>query len=184
MSAALLLLAAPAGSARAETAGPEAAPAGGQRSFGLGPTLGFWSGAGGIVGGGGETVKGWLSGGYAPVLVFANDRTPEKKMRFNHYGAYQLNADLGLRLLRRDRVELGLLLGYKFNGVLGHGGGAGVRVIYDLSRHLGLEISGGLALFPSAQDRLDRDQGYPPDRKPALPTSLQGGANVGLVYFP
>lgn len=186
MLAALLLAAAPAGALSAEPggAGVEVSRTSGQRSFGLGPTLGFWAGAGGIVGGGSETVKGWLSGGYAPVLVFANARTPGKELRFDYYGAYQLGGDVTVRLLARERTELALLLGYKFNSVLGHGGGGGIRILHDLGPRYALELSAGLAVFPSAQDRLDRDHAYPTDREPAITPALQGGANIGLVVFP
>jgi hypothetical protein len=38
----------------------------GQRAFGVGPTLGFWSGMGITAGVGGEAVKGWLTAAYAP----------------------------------------------------------------------------------------------------------------------
>ena len=181
-----LLAAAPAGATEADAAGsgPAGSFAAGQRSFGLGPTVGLWAGAGAIAGGGGETAKVWLSGGYAPVLVFANARTPEKEVRFDAFHAYQLNGDVTVRLTARGRSELSLLLGYKFNSVLGHGGGGGVRILYDLGPRVGLEISGGLAVFPSAEERLDRDHGYPTDRDPSITPALQGGANVGLVVFP
>lgn len=196
-AAVLALLAAAPFAAGAQVAGPadtavpgeaaapamEAVPVAGQRSFGLGPTIGFWSGAGAIAGGGGETVKAWVSGGYAPVLVFSNARTADKAMRFNYYSAYQLNGDVTVRLMRRARAELGLLLGYKYNSVIGHGGGAGARLLYDLSARTALEISGGLAVFPSAQDRLDR-RGYPSDRVPGITPALQGGVGVGLLVFP
>ncbi len=157
---------------------------GGQRHLGFGPTLGVWSGAGGIVGGGGEHVKAWLSGGYSPALIFANARSADRALRFNYYSAYQINADLVVRLLDRPRADVGLLIGYKFNSVLGHGGGVGLAVLYDLSRHIGLHISGGLALFPSAKNRLDREYGYPADRDPSLTPALQGGMNLGLLYYP
>lgn len=168
--------------AEGDAASPLAAP--GQRLFAVGPTAGVWAGTGAIAGGGGEAVKAWLSGGYMPVFVFANSRSADRAMRFNYYGAYQLNGDVTVRLLARARTDLGLLLGYKFNSVLGHGGGAGVRILYDVSERVALEIAAGLAVFPSAQDRLDRQFGYPTDRTPALTTALQGGANVGLLVFP
>jgi hypothetical protein len=177
-------VAVPAGPTAADSLGADAPRVAGQRSFGVGPTIGFWSGVGVMAGGGGETVKAWLSGGYAPVFVFSNSRAPDRAMRFNYYGGYQLEGDVTVRVLERARTEIALLFGYKYNSVIGHGGGAGVRVLYDLSERLGLEISAGLAFFPSAQDRLDRNEGYPTDRVPPITTSLQGGANVGLLVFP
>jgi len=178
-----LSLALPARPSSAEQPGADAPQGSGQRAFAIGPTVGFWSGLGGIAGGGGETVKAWVSAGYMPVLVVANARTADKAVRLNYYGAYQLDGDLTLRVSRRARTEVGLLLGYKYNSVIGHGGGGGVRIVHDVSERVGLEISVGLALFPSAKDHLDRDHGYPADRVPVAP-GLQGGANVGLLLFP
>jgi hypothetical protein len=182
----MALLAAGSGSARGATvtAGEaEGAFAPGSHTFGLGPTIGFWSGAGAMVGGGTDVVKVWASGGYAPVMVFANTRTADRAVRFNYYNTYQLNGDLGLGVYHRPRVELSVLLGYKFNSVLGHGGGAGIGVLYDLGPRLAVMVAAGGAVFPSAQDRLDRE-GYPADRKPSVTPALQGGANIGLVFFP
>jgi hypothetical protein len=155
-----------------------------QRSIGVGATIGVWSGIGGIVGGGGDRVKGWLSGGYAPVLVFANARTPDKAVRFNAYNGYQLNGDLEIVAMKRARTEVGILLGYKFNSVIGHGGGAGVGVLYDLGPKIALDLSGGVAIFPAAKDRLDRNFAYPTDRSPGLTPVIQGGANLGLIFYP
>jgi len=178
------LIALLASSAVVRAEGVTAASEGAQRSFGLGATIGVWSGMGAIVGGGGERVKGWLAGGYAPVLVFANARTPDKAIRFNAYNGYQLNGDLEIVVMKRPRTEVGVLLGYKFNSVIGHGGGAGVGVLYDLGPKIALDLTGGVAIFPSAKDRLDRDFAYPTDRSPGLTPAIQGGANIGLIFYP
>jgi hypothetical protein len=183
-AASVLLAVVPARAAAAEDDGVDPVRGAGRRAFGVGPTAGVFSGFGAIAGGGGDTVKAWLSGGYFPVLVFANARTPDRAMRFNYYGAYQLGGDVTVRLFQRARTDFALLLGYKFNSVLGHGAGGGVRILHDLSDRVALEISAGLAVFPSAQDRLDREFGYPADRVPPLTPALQGGANLGLLVFP
>lgn len=172
--------------ARAGQPGEDAAQAaahfGGQRHVGGGAALGFWSGAAGVVGGGGEIAKAWLSGGYMPILVFANAKT-DRAVKFNGYNAAQINGDLTVRLIRQDRVEVSLMGGYKFNTVIGHGGGAGGMVLYDLGPHLALMVVGGLAVFPSALDRLRQEHGYPSDRDPKFPW-LQGGISGGLVFYP
>ncbi|ABC82060.1 hypothetical protein [Anaeromyxobacter dehalogenans] len=186
--------------AAARGAEPEAAPAAGaagvpgttaadaagrgQRSFGVGPTLGFWSGAGLLAGGGTGRVKGWVSGGYAPVMVFSNERTPGRDLRFDFYNAYQVNAEVSLRVNGPSTTEIALLAGYKYNGVLGHGAGGGLRVLFDVGPRAAVELSFGLAVFPEAMDRLERDHAYPSDRDPGLTPSLQGGANLGLLVFP
>jgi hypothetical protein len=178
------LIAVLASSARASADPVPVVSADVQRSVGFGATIGVWSGLGAIVGVGGDRVKGWVAGGYAPVLVFANARTPDKAVRFNAYNAYQLNGDLEIVAMKRARTEVGVLLGYKFNSVIGHGGGAGVGVLYDLGPKIALDLAGGLAVFPSAQDRLDRNFAYPTDRSPALSPAIQGGLNLGLIFYP
>jgi hypothetical protein len=186
-ASALLLLAAPVGLARADGAGSSAVSADsarGQRAFGAGATIGFWAGAGLVAGGGSERVKGWVTAGYAPVLVFANAKTADKAVKFNGYSALQVGADLGLPFMTRERLELSLVLGYRFNTVVGHGGGAGARVLYDLTSRLALGLVGGLEVFPQAKRRLDEDQQYPADRTPALTPALQGGLSVELIWFP
>jgi hypothetical protein len=156
---------------------------GGQRQLGLGPLVGSWSGAGLSACAGLGPVKVWASGGYLPLLIFGN-ATADKAVRFNYYGSYQLGGDVAVRVRDHDRVGLDLRLGYRFNSVLGHGGSAGVGVLYDLSRRVGLDFSAGLSIFPSGRDRLVREQGYPLDRTPALTPDLQAGGNVALVIYP
>jgi hypothetical protein len=102
----------------------------------------------------------------------------------NGYHAFQIGADLAVPVKRKARLEVSLVLGYKFNTVIGHGGGAGVGVVYDLSRHVALAIAFGLAIFPSAKDRLVQDHGYRLDRDPVLTPAIQGGGNLGLVFYP
>jgi hypothetical protein len=182
---ALLIVSGAASSARADGPAEDATPAAvSQRRFGFGPTVGFLSGSGVTVGGGGALVRGWFTGGFMPIVVFANTRTPDRAARINYYNSLQINEDLAFHLFQRPRVEGSLVLGYKYNTVFGHGGGAGLGVLYDLSAHVGLQIVVGVALFPSAKDRLVRDHGYPTDRDPSFPPAVQGGGNIGLVFFP
>lgn len=155
-----------------------------QRRFGFGPTVGFWSGTGLTMGGGGDIVRGWFTGGFVPVFVFANARTPDRAPRFNYYSSLQINEDLAFHLFRRPRLEGSLVIGYKYNTVLGHGGGLGASVLYDLGARVGLLIGAGFGVFPWAKDRLVDDHAYPNDRDTAFPPAIQGGGNIGLVFFP
>jgi hypothetical protein len=156
----------------------------GQRRFGFGPSVGFLAGNGVTMGGGGGFLRGWFTGGFMPIVVFANARTPDKAVRVNYYNSFQVNEDLAFRIFQRPRLDGSLLVGYKYNTVFGSGGGAGLGIMYDLTRRVGLQISVGLAVFPSAKDRLVHNQGYPSDRTPALTPAIQGGGNIGLVFFP
>jgi hypothetical protein len=142
------------------------------------------AGNGVTMGGGGGFLRGWFTGGFMPIVVLANARTPDRAVRVNYYNSFQVNEDLAFRIFKRPRLDGSLLVGYKYNTVFGSGGGAGFGVMYDLTRRVALQISVALAVFPSAKDRLIRNQGYPNDRTPALTPALQGGGNIGLVFFP
>ena len=156
----------------------------GQRRFGFGPSLGVLAGNGVTMGGGGGFLRGWFTGGFMPIVVFSNGQASDKAVRLNYYNSFQVNEDLAFRIFQRPRLEGSLLVGYKYNTVWGSGGAAGLAIMYDLTRRVGLQASLGVAVFPSAKERLIRNQGYPNDRTPALPPALQGGGNVGLVFFP
>lgn len=186
-----LLLAFSVSPARAEPEAPAAYGApeppaeahfGGQRNFGFGPTLGLMTGAGGLFGGGGELIKAWVSGGYMPVLIFANEHET-KAFRYNGFNAAQVNSDITVRIVHHDRADVSLLGGYKYNTILGNGGGGGLLVQYDLGPRLAIVGMVGVSVFPSAKDHLVNDHGYPTDRDPSLPW-LQGGLNGALVIFP
>jgi hypothetical protein len=103
--------------------------------------------------------------------------------RINYYSSAQLNADFALGpLLRSAKADLSLLLGYRYNNVLGHGAGAGVAIELWLSESVAGTLLVAPSFFPSAQSQLD-DHGYPLDRDAALPW-LQGGAGVALSFHP
>jgi len=150
--------------------------------FGVGPILGLFSGMGAMAVVQGGPVGAMVSGGYYPVFVFGNEG-PERKFRANYFTSYELNADLVAGpVVHRKNVGFDLLDGYRWNTVLGHGGGAGGRLTLALSRTLQLEFLVSLNVFPSSVERL-HDHGYPRAVDPALPW-LQGGASAALVFYP
>jgi hypothetical protein len=125
----------------------------------------------------------WISGGYLPTLVFGSKSDAARPLTLDVYSTAQVNVDLSVTLLRiGPRLDGGLVSGYRYNTLLGHGEGGGITVTYDLSGRLALFWSAEAAVFPRAQARLD-EAGYPSDRTAALPW-LQWGANVGLLLFP
>jgi hypothetical protein len=155
---------------------------GGQRSIGFGPVLGLSTGAGGMVELGLPPVALWLSGGYQPIMVFGNMQG-SRAMTFDFFNSAQFNADVSFMPWHSGpRLDYGLLGGYRYDTVLGHGGGAGGVLTMDLGREVGLFASLELLAFPDAASAI-RAQGYPGDRDPALPW-LQGGANIGLLTYP
>lgn len=157
-------------------------PFGGQRTFGFGPALGFYSGLGGLVSFETEPVGLVVSGGYMPVFVFGNEGAA-RRLTVDYYGSAQVNTDVLIGpVYEGKKVEIDLLGGYRYNTVLGHGGGLGVRFSIDVSRVLRLEFHWTPNVFPGALGRL-RDRGYPANRDPSLPW-LQGGLGAAVVVYP
>lgn len=156
---------------------------GGQRSVGLGPTIGWGAGLGGRLGLTLDPVGLWVSGGYMPVFVFGNKRDPDRTATFDAYGTAQVEAMLAFTIIKPSpKIDAGLLAGYKYNSVLASGVGAGVFLELDLAKSMGIFFAVDYAVFPRAQDQL-ASVGYPNDRDPAIPW-FQGGADVGLIFYP
>jgi hypothetical protein len=153
-----------------------------QRTVGFGPAIGL-GGSGAMAGAQLAPVGVWVSGGYAPLLVFGNKRDADRTVTFDGYHSAEINADVSVFFLTPSkRIDAGLIAGYRYNSVLSHGVGLGVAMTYDLSPALAVFLSVEDGIFPSANDQL-LAAGYPRDRDAALPW-LQGGANVGLMIFP
>jgi hypothetical protein len=124
-----------------------------------------------------------LSAGDVPILVFGTERASPGAIALNVYNTVDAGADVTVVPWQvGERVEIGGLFGYRYNGVLGHAAGVGGAVDYDISRVLAVAFSVELLAFPQATDRLAR-AGYPADRDPVVPW-LQGGANVALLFYP
>jgi len=123
-----------------------------------------------------------VSGGYVPLLVFGNEGQ-QRKFKANYYSSAQLNADVLIGPIYEGvKVDIDLLGGYRYNTVLGHGAGLGLRLSLDVSRAVRVVFHVTPNVFPKAAARLDA-RGYPPDRDAALPW-LQGGVGVAAVFYP
>jgi hypothetical protein len=155
---------------------------GGQRDVGFGGTLGFATGAGVALDLSWDPLALWLTAGYFPVIVIGNEKVG-KAVTVDGYSSAELVANAVVMPWHPgSRVDIGLLAGYAYDTLLGHGGGGGVGVTLDLSRTLALQFSFEILGFPRAQDNLT-NAGYPGDRDAVLPW-LQGGANAGLLFYP
>ena len=164
-------------------ADPEASVRGdGQRSVGVGAEIGFSTGAGVALHLGTRELGLYTAAGIVPVFVTGNAKDGSGSISFNIYRAYALNADLYWLFHHTERADLGISAGYSANSLLGSGVNVGVALRYDLSAKLALTVFGGLTVFPSAADHLTA-HGYPTTLSPSLP-ELQGGVNVGLVFYP
>jgi hypothetical protein len=94
---------------------------GGQRSIGFGLGAGFYVGEGALVVLDAAPVGLMISGGYVPLFIFGN-KVEGKDGTFDYFGSEQVNADLLIGpLYREKRVTIDLMLGYRYNTVLGSG---------------------------------------------------------------
>jgi hypothetical protein len=152
------------------------------RSFAIGPIAGVYSGFGAAALLRAEPVGLWLSGGYMPLLIVGSEST-SNATRFNFHSSVQMNADAVIGpVSRRGHTDLSLVVGYRYNSVLGHGVGAGIAIEIGIAEHWAATVLVGPSIFPSAESHLD-DHGYPSDRDASLPW-LQGGAGVTLAFVP
>lgn len=174
---------APAAGAPAPAASAsEPEPVHGQRFVGIGAEIGFNTGIGPALHLGTRQVGLYVAAGVLPVFVFGNEQT-SRALTFDVYRAFELNADLYAMLIKAStRTDIGLAAGYSGNTVLGNGVNFGVTVRYDVGEKLALTIFGGVEIFPDAHDHL-LAHGYPTTTDPSIP-QLQGGANLGLVFYP
>jgi hypothetical protein len=157
-------------------------PFGGQRHFGLGPAIGLHSGMGGLLTIEAKPLGLVVSGGYMPLLVGGNEGE-QRKAKIDYYGSAQLNADLLIGPIYEGvKVDIDVLGGYRYNTVLGHGAGLGLRLSLDVSRALRVAFHVTPNVFPKAADRLDA-RGYPPERDALFPW-FQGGVGVAAVFYP
>lgn len=170
-------------SAHAQAPGvTEPTPSHGQRSIGVGAEIGA-NGLGAAVHAGSPTLGLYLTAGVMPVLVFGNERNATRTPDMEAYGTFELTADLYALLAQPSpRSAIGLCAGYNHNSLLGHGGNLGIAVRHDLGDKVALTVFGGLVVFPSAKNQLLMHS-YPANVDPMLP-ELQGGINVGLVFYP
>jgi hypothetical protein len=152
------------------------------RSLAVGPIAGIYSGFGAAALLRAEPVGLWLSGGYMPLLIVGSEST-SNATQFDFHSSVQVNADGVIGpVSRRGRTDLSLVVGYRYNSVLGHGVGAGIAIEIGIAAHWAATVLVGPSLFPSAESHLD-DHGYPSDRDASLPW-LQGGAGVTVAFLP
>lgn len=157
---------------------------GAQRTFGLGPSLGWANGVGamGSVELLPSTAKLWINGGYDPIFVYGKKQGSNQSTA-DVYNSGQVGGELALTPWHAGtRYDFGFIGGYRYNSVLGHGGGGGGVLTADLTPSLALFFSVELFAYPQANARL-ASAGYPGDRTAYAPW-MQAGGNVGLIVYP
>ncbi|HET7506700.1 MAG TPA: hypothetical protein VFK02_37020 [Kofleriaceae bacterium] len=162
---------------------PAEQPIRGQRSIGIGAEAGFSTGVGGALHLGMSQYGLYVSSGLVPLLIFGNKKDASRSLTFDVYGAVELNTDAYLMFLEGPRSDVGICAGYSGNTVLGNGFNIGIAVRYDLAEKIAFTIFGGFEVFPGAADHLTA-HGYPSAMQDAAVPYLQGGANLGIVFYP
>lgn len=170
---------------------------GAQRTFGFGPTVGWYAGLGVVA----EFKPGPLGvvvgGGFQPLLLLGETTANRAEDLFgaehgdttyDYFNTGQLSADVLVGpIWKTHKVDVDFMGGYRWNSLLGHGVGLGVRIAVDLSRVLRLEIHGAPSFYPGAKSRvrdaLEREQDDLPARRLVGPW-LQPGIGVALVVYP
>jgi hypothetical protein len=158
-------------------------PVHGQRWLGLGAEIGFNTGLGAALHLGAPKLGLYVAGGIMPLFIVGNENNASRSVTFDVYRAFALNADLYAMLFQGSpRTNVGFCAGYSGNTVLGNGLNLGIAVRYDLGEKVAFTLFGGFEIFPDAREQLAA-HGYPSTRDPPIP-QLQGGANIGLVFYP
>ena len=178
------LVAALAGTARAEAPATATATEDGQHVFAVSGTVGWYSGLGGGVRIGTGRAGVHLLAGWQPLVVAVKEDPPRLNLDF--HSTLQGSADVYLLLLRTtERAEVGLTGGYKYSTHLGHGAGLGAYVEIDGHARRSIFILAGVLWFPRGETRLREKEGYPPATEFAFPgPSFSYSASVGLSFFP
>jgi len=125
----------------------------------------------------------YASSGIVPMFIFGNQRDASRSITFDVYRAIELNTDVYVMFLERPRGDAGICAGYSGKHGARQRLHIGLAVRYDIAEKVAFTIFGGFEVFPDAADHLTA-HGYPTSTQdPAVPY-LQGGANLGIVFYP
>jgi len=162
---------------------PSAWPCG-QRYFGIGAyILKFW-GFGGGIRAGHPYVGVDLSGGWQPILIAISDPMGSSG-GVEGFSSAQANAQLYVAFNPRSKFSAGLVGGYTYNTLLGHGGMLGFDGMYNAGDQLGVRFAAGIMVNPEGDELLLAEAGLPKNTKLEFPSaSVQPGLGFGLVFFP
>jgi len=140
---------------------------------------GSFTGFGAGVGIGTRDVGVRAYGGWLPLLLTRNSD-------LTFYSGFQVGPDLYARIFSpQPNADIGVLAGYRYSTLLGHGFTVGGYAELGLSRALDANISVGLLIFPDGEDHLAREENLPPGVQYSFPgPKVNFGVGVGLAFFP
>jgi hypothetical protein len=124
-----------------------------------------------------------ISAGWAPtVMVLDNGTSSELKL----YGGLLVAPDVYLRAWSPlPTSDVGVVAGYRYSSLLGHGVAAGAYAQFGLAAQLDLNLSFGFLVFPDGEDRLKREENLAAVTRFSFPgptVNLAFGAS--FAFFP
>lgn len=159
----------------------------GQRNLGVGLTAGVFNGFGALLRLGTPDFGVEATGGWLPVIVATEqvDQQGDEELALDFMSSYQVGAHGYVTVLRpSEKATIGLLGGYKYNGVLGHGGTLGAFFLLELSETFVLHGAGGPVYYPDGEDRVRDELDLPEAADFGFPGPVfQSGVNLSIVAY-
>jgi hypothetical protein len=155
----------------------------GQEYFAVGPQLSFIQPNGLVLHAGLPEFALELSGGFVPLLL--SYTTPDDDLHIRLLAKLEADADVVVRVAHFKRtMSINVRGGYRYNELLGNGGGVGASFAKRFNRLLALDAGIGLSLFLDAEKRLREKEVPVGTRFGALPPSIGWGVSARLLIYP
>ncbi len=153
-----------------------------QEAFGFGAQIGFYNPNGVSVRAGARAIALQVIAGFTPKAVSYGGYRDQK---YEFFMTSEVTAQAVIYATTfRNEIRGHALIGYRYNGVYGHGAMLGAQIEKRVTRKLLLEGLWGFSYYPAAADRVrgdkvpkDADFGFPPPQ-------IDFGVSVGLLFFP
>jgi hypothetical protein len=156
-----------------------------QDYFGFGAQIGDYNPSGLTVRVGGSAISLQVTAGFLPVLFvhYQDGDTRDGKLKF--LLPFEVTPQLVIHAATfRNAIRGNVLLGYRYNSVLGHAATLGGQIEKRVSRKWLLEGMFGVSYYPRAEDRLLGDK-VPKNDTFAFPTpQVSSGITIGALFYP
>jgi hypothetical protein len=156
----------------------------GQANFAFGAQIGFYNPNGLTVHVGVPAIAIEATAGFAPLLLSYESYSSYEDNALKFLMPFEVSPQLVIHVLTfKHEMRGNLLLGYRYNRVLGQGATIGGELESRVTRKLALQGSWGISYYPDAIDRLRGNQ-VPSDASFKFPPWFGYGLSVGLLFYP